>query len=297
MHADLPVHCPAHRLSASAVLFACYPLHMTITVQRDIDAALAAAQCVVRTHERIVEFLKAGQTLLEIDQFVAACFKDLDCTSAFLRYRIPGHPPYPSFACLSPNDCIVHGTHDMTDEPIKPGDILSIDIGVKHKGFIGDAAWTYAIEHASDLAQRMMTCGRESLRRGIEAMQAGAPLIDFAKAVHPYVERECGFYLAQGLFGHGYGRKLHEAPSVSNLMPSFPGEWPDAWKTFEPGMLIAVEPMISAGTREIRSEPNRWPIFTADGSLAVHYEADVMITPDGPHVLTNGMENLPDIVG
>jgi methionyl aminopeptidase len=270
---------------------------MTITVQREVDAALAAAQCVVRTHERLVEFLKAGQTLREIDAFVAECFDDLDCTSAFLRYRIPQHPPYPSFACLSPNDCIVHGTHDMIEKPIEPGDVLSIDIGVKHHGFVGDAAWTYAIEHASDLAQRMMKCGREALRRGVEAMQPGRPLIDFAKAVQPYVESECGFFLAKGLFGHGYGRKLHEAPSVSNLLPAYPGEWPDAWKVFKPGMLLAVEPMIAAGTREIRSERNKWPIFTADGSLAVHYEADVLVTSDGPRVLTDGMEQLPDIVG
>lgn len=271
---------------------------MTITVERDMEAALAAAQCVVRTHERLVEFLKAGQTLAEIDQFVARCFDDLKCKSAFLRYRIPGHPPFPSYACLSLNDCIVHGTHDMTDRPIEPGDVFSIDIGVKHRGFIGDAAWTYAIEQASDEAMRMMECGREALRAGVEAMQAGKPLIDFAKAVHPLVEREYGYFLAKGLFGHGYGRKLHEAPSVSNLMPAFPGEWPDAWKVFKPGMLLAVEPMICAGTGDIHSEPGAWPIFSADGSLAVHYEADVLITPDdGPRVLTDGMDNLPDIVG
>jgi len=270
---------------------------MTITVERDIDAALAAAQCVVRVHERLVEFLRAGLTLAQVDAFVARSLHDLDCTSAFLRYRIPGHGPYPSSACLSLNDCIVHGTHDMTSDPIAPGDVFSVDIGVKHHGFIGDAAWTYAIEGASELAQRMMACGREALKRGIAAMQPGKPLIDFAKAVKPYVERECGFYLCRGLFGHGYGRKLHEAPSLSNSMPTFPGEWPDAWKLFSPGMLIAVEPMIAAGTGEIRSERNKWPIFTADGSLAVHYEADVLITPDGPRDLTEGMQRLPDVVG
>lgn len=270
---------------------------MTITVQRDVEAAYAAAQCVVRTHERLVDFLKAGQTLAQIDNFVAETLKDLDCTSAFLRYRIPGHPPYPSVACLSPNDCIVHGTHDMTDKPIEPGDVLSVDIGVKHQGFIGDAAWTYAIEHASDLAMRMMECGRAALKHGIETMQAGKPLIDWPKVVQPLVEKDYGFFLSRGLFGHGYGRKLHEAPSISNALPAFPGEWPDAWKVFKPGMLIAVEPMISAGTRELRADSNKWPIFTADGSLAVHYEADVLITTDGPRVLTEGMENLPDIVG
>ena len=151
---------------------------MVVTAATDIDAAHAAAQCVSRVHEALVDFLRAGQTLAEIDGFVGRTLKDLDCRSAFLRYRIPGNPPFPSHSCLSPNNCIVHGTHNMTDDPIEPGDLLSIDIGVVHHGWMGDAAWTYAIEHASEEAQRLMECGRRSLDAGIAAMQPGRPLID-----------------------------------------------------------------------------------------------------------------------
>jgi methionyl aminopeptidase len=270
---------------------------MVITAQREIESAQAAARRVVETHERLVEFLRAGQTLAEIDRYVAEILSSLDSRSAFLRYRMKGHPPFASHACLSVNDCIVHGTHNMTTQPVRPGDLLSIDIGVVHRGWIGDAAWTYAIEEASEDALGLMQCGREALRRGIAAMKAGRPLIDWAKAIQPYVESECGYYLVRGLGGHGYGHSLHGPPFISNVTPRHPGEWPDAWSSFERGMLLAVEPMIAVGTGEIVSEGKQWPIYTADGSLSVHYEADVLITDDGPIDLTEGMDQLPDVVG
>lgn len=270
---------------------------MVVTATADIEGAAAAADKVVQVHRHLIDHLRAGLTLAEIDGFIAQRLAQLHCRSAFLRYRIPGHPPYPSHSCLSPGACIVHGTHVMSDAPIEPGTILSIDIGVIHRGWVGDAAWTYAIEHASQEALAIMRCGRESLRRGIESLQPGRPLIDWARAVQSYVEQECGFRLVRGLGGHGYGRKLHGPPFLSNVLPKHAGEWPDQWKLFEPGMLLAVEPMIAVGTSAIRSEPRKWPIFTADGSLSVHYEADVMITADGPRNLTEGMWDLPDVVG
>jgi methionyl aminopeptidase len=270
---------------------------MPVTAPHDVEAAAAAAQCVVRIHQRLVEFIRAGQTLAAIDRFVAIALDDLDCTSAFLRYRIRGHPPFPSFACLSLNDCIVHGTHDLVTRPIEPGDLLKVDIGVKHQGWVGDAAWTYAIEHAEPQVLKLMHCGREALRRGMAAMKGGRPLIDWARAVQEFVEKQQRFHLVRGLGGHGYGRQLHGPPFISNVAPAFPGEWNEAWMPFVPGMLLAVEPMIAGGTGAIQSRHGQWPIFTADGSLSVHYEADVLITDDGPRDLTEGMGTLPDIVG
>lgn len=270
---------------------------MVVTAPADIDAAAEAADCVVRTHQRLVDMVRAGVTLADIDRFVGETLADLGSRSAFLRYRIPGHPPYPSHSCLSPNACIVHGTHLMSDDPLVPGDVISIDIGVVKRGWIGDAAWTYAIEHASDEAQRLMDAGKESLRRGVAAMQPGRPLADWARAVQTCVETECGFHLVRGLGGHGYGRTLHGAPFISNVMPDSQSEWPDAWKTFRPGMLLAVEPMLAVGTAQTHSVSRQWPINTADGSLSVHYEADVLITEDGPRNLTEEMFELPDIVG
>lgn len=270
---------------------------MVVTAQQDVDAAADAAQRVVEAHRRLVDYLRAGLRLAEIDRFIAEVLESLDCRSAFLRYRMKGHAPFASHACLSLNDCIVHGTHDMNGEPIRRGDLLSVDIGVIHEGWIGDAAWTYAIGEASELGQRLMACGRESLRRGIAAVRAGRPLIDWAKVMESYVQKQCGFRLVRGLGGHGYGRALHGPPFISNVTPLHPAEWPDAWTTFKTGMLIAVEPMIAAGTGEIVTHGRKWPIFTADGSLSVHYEADLLVTPDGARDLTEGMNELPDVVG
>jgi methionyl aminopeptidase len=270
---------------------------MVLTAERDIEGAAIAAEKVVETHRRLVDFLRAGQTLATIDQFVGETLKDLACRSAFLGYRIRGHPPFPSHACLSVNDCIVHGTHDMTERPIQRGDVLSIDIGVKHDGWIGDAAWTYGVVEVDDVARSLMRCGRESLRLGLAAIKPGRPMIDWAKVVQDYVERQCRYCLVRGLGGHGYGRELHAPPFISNVLPSYPGEWPDAWKPFVPGMLVAVEPMLAVSSTEIRSEGRSWPIFSADRSLSVHYEADVLVTNDGHRDLTAGLQDLPELVG
>lgn len=268
-----------------------------LTEAQDIADATAAAERVVEVHRKLVGFLRAGQTLAEIDAFVGRSLRDLDSESAFKHYRVRGHPPFPSEACLSVNQCIVHGTHDMTTTPIEPGDLVSIDIGVRHRGWIGDAAWTYIVESTDEVSQRLVECGRESLRIGVEAMQPGQPLVDWAKAVQGHVEEECGFNLVRGLGGHGYGRTLHGPPFISNVVPSYPGEWPDAFRSFRPGMLVAVEPMIAVSTTEICSEGREWPIYTADGSRSVHHEADILITEDGPRNLTAGLFDLPDVVG
>jgi methionyl aminopeptidase len=248
-------------------------------------------------HESLVEFLRPGITLAQVDTFVEKTLKSLQSTSAFLRYRAPGYPPFPSQSCLSLNDCVVHGTHTMTDTPLVEGDLLSVDIGVLHNGWIGDAAWTYAMGSASPDDLRLMQVGRASLKAGLEAMQPGRPLLDWARSVQKVVETDAGMSLVRGLGGHGYGRKLHGPPFISNVVPTVPGEWPDAFETWRPGMLIAVEPMLNLGRHEVRGEPGGWPILTKDGSRSAHYEADVLVLEDGIEVLTADMFKLPDIVG
>jgi methionyl aminopeptidase len=256
-----------------------------------------SAKHVVEVHYALTEYLRAGLTLPEIDTFVANKLRELKCKSAFLKYKIPGQPPFPSHSCLSVNDCVVHGTHIMPQSPLSAGDIVSIDIGVIHHGWVGDAAWTWAIEHATDENHKLMQAGRESLAAGIKAMQPSRPMMDFARAVQGVAETDFDFHLIRGLGGHGYGRTLHAPPFISNVVPAHPSEWPDAWRTFEPGMLIAVEPMLAVGTGQIENVRGTWPIFSADHSTSVHYEADVLITEDGPVDLTAGLQELPYIVG
>lgn len=270
---------------------------LPVITPAEADHAYAAAQCVVETHRRISAALRIGQTLAQIDQMVARTLSDLGCTSCFLGYQVPRTPKFPSHACLSVNECVVHGTAGYYTKPMAEGDILKIDIGVWHKGWVGDAAWTYAFKRQTPTAKLLMNAGKESLRRGVQTLTPGNTYLDWAKAVQGHVETECGFHLVRGLGGHGYGRKLHGPPFVSNVAPSYPGEWPDASRKCTPGTLIAVEPMLAVGTGEVVQKSKDWPVFSADGSLTVHYEHDVLITEKGPRILTEGMDDLPDIVG
>ncbi|HBS29664.1 MAG TPA: hypothetical protein DEB06_09500, partial [Phycisphaerales bacterium] len=155
------------------------------------------------------------------------------------------------------------------------------------------------IGSVSEENRRLMRCGREALRRGIGAMQPGAHYADFARAVQGHVEGECRFHCIRGLGGHGIGRKLHGPPFIANVMPppGRPAEWPEAFDVFRPGLLVAVEPMIGVGTGDTAQGHGQWPIHTADGSASVHYEADVLVTESGPKDLTDGLFELPEIIG
>jgi len=263
----------------------------------DVEGAFAAAQCVVETHRRISAWLRVGMTLARIDSEVARVLESLRCRSAFLHYRAGRTPPFPSHACLSVNECVVHGTAGYLERPLVEGDVLKLDIGVVRHGWIGDAAWTYSFGEPPPDVRRLMECGKESLRRGINALRPGHVLDDWAIAVQGHVEGECGFHLVRGLGGHGYGKKLHTPPYVSNVRVTAPEVWHEAQWPCKPGMMLAVEPMIAMGTGEIVQARNAWPIFTADSSMSVHYEHDVLITDEGPRVLTEGMDDLPDVVG
>ncbi|MBX3383184.1 MAG: type I methionyl aminopeptidase [Phycisphaeraceae bacterium] len=276
----------------------------------DIEGARAAARCVVETHRRLAAWLRHGMTCAQIDQYVAQTLADLKCRSCFLHYTgAERHPPFPSHACLSVNDCVVHGTATSHSAPLAAGDVLKIDIGVKHGGWIGDAAWTYCFGEPSPEVARLMSCGKESLRRGIARLSPRATWMDWAREVQGYVEGECGFHLIDGLGGHGYGRSLHASPFVSNVVPrvkpwqTMAMVWSDGPQRCEPGTLVALEPMISVGTAETYQRKNPynprlmdWPVYTADGSMSVHYEHDVLITDDGCIVLTEGLEDTPDVV-
>jgi methionyl aminopeptidase len=270
-----------------------------ITAQ-DVPAARAAAQKVVRTHEKLSAWLRPGVTLAQVDAFVAKTLDGLACRSCFLNYQVPRSPKFPSHACLSLNECVVHGTAGYYLPAMKAGDVLKIDIGVWFEGWVGDAAWTYVFGEPSPAVGHLMECGKKALALGVEELRAGRPYINWARTVQGIVEAKppagYGFHLIRGLGGHGYGRRLHGPPFVSNVVPSSPGEWPDALTLAQPGTLVAVEPMIAVGTGDTHQKPGTWPVFTADGSLSVHYEHDVLITENGPEILTTGLDRVRDII-
>lgn len=270
--------------------------------EKEIALARDAAQRVVIVHQRVVEMLKVGVTLAQVDGFIAKTLEDLKAKSSFLGYRQSAATPvFPGHACLSVNECVVHGTVGYHTAPLVPGDILKIDVGVNYRGFMGDAAWTYAIRERTDEARRLMDCGRQSLIVGCPTLRPGNTYLAWAKAVQPLVEREFGFHLVRDLGGHGLGWKPHNRPFISNVVPSPLSQWADAMTPCLSGHYVAVETMIGAGSgdyREIsRGRLKDWPVLIADGSLSVHYEHDVLMTEGEPEVLTRDLEKQPDIVG
>lgn len=281
----------------------------------EIDLAYTAAQRVVEVHHKLCAYVRAGMTLAQIDAEAGRILASLDCRSCFLNYKIGKGAPFPNHTCVSVNECVVHGTSLYHTEPLKPGDLFKIDVGVLHRGFIGDAAWTYAIGEATPEQKRLMQCGRESLKRGIPTLHPQNTWMTWARTIEECVERDYGYKCVGGLGGHGYGRTLHDKNLyVANSIPRNIQEWPDATRQCAPGTLVAVEPMIAIGTRDtysgvewmrLKGIPvppslkllHEWPIISADGSLTVHYEADVLITDNGPRDLTEGMQQLPDVIG
>lgn len=262
----------------------------------EADLAYAAAQKVVEIHRRLAEFLERGLTLGKIDAFVGRSLEDLGCSSCFQGYRPAGMPPFPSFSCLSVNECIVHGTAGSLERPLEEGDVLKIDIGVKHRGWIGDAAWTYVFGRPAPEIAKLCESGKVGLTRAIKELRPGNTYMAWAQTLQSCVEGEYGLHLVRGLGGHGYGKRLHAPPFISNVVPRHPHEWPDGNRECQPGVLIAVEPMIAIGTGDTSQKSRSWPIYTADGSMSVHYEHDILITESGPRVLTEGLDELPDII-
>lgn len=277
--------------------------------EAEATAAQAAARKVVETHQRLADWLRVGMTLAQIDVFVAKTLADLGCRSCFLGYPVAGHLPFPSHACLSVNECVVHGHAAYRKPPLQPGDVLKIDIGVWFQGWVGDAAWTYSMGKASPEVRRLMECGKESLASGIEQLRAGKKYMEWAVAVQDCVEKKYGYRCVENWGGHGIGRKvdekgkrgLHLPPHLLNHRPKSGSPWTEAGHVWKVGNLVAVEPMIAVGTGETVQKPseyaprlNDWPVYAADGSMTVHYEHDVLIAEDGPRVLTAGLEGLKD---
>lgn len=267
----------------------------------DAQGAYEAARRVVQMHEKLAAWLRPGITLAAIDTFVAKSLEEMQCRSCFKDYKVSGHPPFPSHACLSVNECVVHGTAGYYRDGMKTGDVLKIDIGVFHRGWVGDAAWTYVFGEPSATVANLVKAGKESLKKGIAELRPGNAYLRWAEAVQDCVEIEFGAFCIENWGGHGYGRALHGPPHILNHRPLSGGSWPEKGTLWQPGNLVAVEPMIAAGTgrttqRPFNSKLTDWPVFVADGSMSVHYEHDVLITEDGQKVLTEGLESLTDVI-
>lgn len=237
----------------------------------EIELMDEANRIVLRVLDGIADMLAPGVTTLELDAFAEDLIRSSGAVPAFLNYK-----GYPATLCTSVNDVIVHGIPDSV--PLRAGDIVGVDCGVVYKGYYGDAARTYAVGEVRETAKRLMEVTREALRLAIEQVRPGGFVNDIGRAVQNHVEAH-GFSVVRDFVGHGVGTSLHEDPQIANYLQGNRGP------RMKPGMVLAIEPMVNAGTAAVRVDSDGWTARTADGSLSAHYEFSVAVTQDGKRVL------------
>ncbi len=223
--------------------------------------------------DEMAAYVKPGLTTRQLDHFAAERIKSYDAKSAFLGYH-----GYPCHTCLSVNDEVVHGL--ASERELRFGDIVSIDIGVAYKGFIGDTARTVVVGGCSLAAQRLLEVTEQSLYLGIAQAKPGNRVVDVSVAVQQFVEQN-GFSVVREFVGHGVGRSMHEEPQVPNF-----DEGKKNSPKLKPGMTIAIEPMVNAGRPEVKILKDGWTVVTRDGSLSAHFEHTVLVTDNEPEILT-----------
>lgn len=219
------------------------------------------------------EAVKPGVTTYEIDTIVRKYIEKQGAAPSFL-----GYGGFPASACISVNNVVIHGIPSKK-QILKEGDIVSVDVGAYYEGFHGDNAYTFPCGKISAEAQALLDATKESLYEGINKALAGNRIGDIGSAVQQYVEAR-SYSVVRDFVGHGVGAKMHEDPSVPNFGVRGRGV------RLLPGMTIAIEPMVNAGTHRVRVLGDGWTTVTADGKLSAHFEHSVAITPDGPVILT-----------
>lgn len=221
----------------------------------------------------IAKHIRPGVTTAELDKVAYDFIRKHGAEPSFLNYN-----GYPASICASVNDAVVHGI-PASEQVLKEGDIISIDVGAYKDGYHGDAARTYPVGKISKEAQNLIDVTKQSFFKGIKYARHGAKLGDVSAAIQEYVE-ENGYSVVRDLVGHGIGKNMHEDPSVPNYGHAGHG------LKLAAGMALAVEPMVNAGEYDVCVLDDDWTVVTEDGSLSAHYENTIIITRDKPEILT-----------
>jgi methionyl aminopeptidase len=222
--------------------------------------------------ELLASKIRPGVTTKQLDEAAEKYIRSQGATPAFKGYR-----GFPGSICASPNHMVVHGIPGPFK--LSRGDIISIDIGVVYDGWVADAACTFPVGDVSPVAGKLIDVTRESLFRAAEQCRLGNRLGDVSNAVQRHVE-DNGLSVVRSLVGHGIGRSMHEEPQIPNYGPAGKGV------PLEEGMVLAVEPRVTAGRHMVRMGDDNWAIYSQDGSLAAHFEFTIAVTADGPRILT-----------
>jgi methionyl aminopeptidase len=238
----------------------------------EIDKMAAAGTILVKTMNLLAGKIRPGVSTRELDQAAEKFIRSQGAEPAFKGYR-----GFPGSICASPNSMIVHGIPGPYK--LERGDIISVDIGVILDGWVADAARTFPVGPVSPVAHKLLGVTEEALHMAVPQCRAGNRLGDVSHAIQEHVEAQ-GFSIVRTLVGHGIGRSMHEEPQIPNYGT------PGTGVPLEEGMVLAVEPMVTAGRHAVRVGEDHWSIFSQDGSLAAHFEFTIAVTASGPRVLT-----------
>lgn len=246
---------------------------VTIKNAEGIELMRIAGQILGKVHNEVAAELRAGMTTLDIDRLTEELIRSYGCIPSFLNYQ-----GFPASVCVSVNDEVVHGIPSK-ERILQDGDIVSLDMGLIYKGYHSDAARTHGIGEISQEAQLLIDRTKASFFEGARMARAGNHLFDIGKAIDANI-RPYHYGIVRDLCGHGIGRHLHEEPEIPNYRVAKRG------MKLRAGMTLAIEPMINAGTYAVRWKKDGWTVVTRDGSLSAHYENTVLVTQDGPEILS-----------
>jgi methionyl aminopeptidase len=242
---------------------------------REVKIMRQASKIVATVLREVMAMVEPGQTTGDLDAFAERRIREMGATPSFKGYH-----GFPASICASINNEVVHGI-PSSKRVIHRGDLLKVDTGAYFEGYHGDSCITVCVGDASKEAQTLSRVARESLMAGIGQVKAGNTLLDIAGAVEDHVKAN-GFSVVEDYTGHGVGRNLHEEPSVFNFRTD---ELPNV--TLRPGMTLAIEPILNAGSKGCRTLRDRWTVVTRDGALSAQWEHTVLVTSDGCEILTD----------
>ena len=246
---------------------------VSIKSKREIELMRESCRLLATVHKALEEAIKPGMSTLDIDRLGEKLIRDLGCIPNFKDYH-----GYPASICVSVNDEVVHGIPNK-HRILQEGDIVSLDAGLIYKGYHSYAARTHAVGKISNDAQKLIDVTRQSFFEGIKMAKAGNHLYDISNAIDAYVS-QFGYGIVRDLVGHGIGTQLHEDPQIPNFAQKKRGI------RLEPGMTLAIEPMINMGRADVEWLDDDWTVVTEDGSLSAHYENTILITDGEPEILT-----------
>ncbi len=246
---------------------------VVLKTSRELGIMKEACRISAGALQTVGNAVEPGITTAELDALAEKYIRSLGGEPNFKNYH-----GYPATACISINNEVIHGIPSQK-RVLKAGDIVSVDLGARFNGYNGDNAATFACGDVSEEAKRLMQTTKDALYEGIKAATAGSRIGDISYAVQRTVEA-AGFSVVRQYVGHGIGAQLHEAPEVPNFGTAGRGI------RLLPGMTLAIEPMVNAGGFDVKVLPDGWTVLTKDGSLSAHFEHTIVITPDGPKIMT-----------